>query len=209
LLIMTPRWIGILLGIALVVVAWLWLSDSPRVARPTHGTAVVAFGDSLVAGRGAADGQDFVSVLSQRTGTRIVNAGRSGDTTGNALARLESDVFPHDPRIVIVLLGGNDFLRRVPVDQTFENLGTIVEKIRSRGAAVILVGVSLGLLTDPYASRYEALAQRTSSGLVPGILDGVIGHADLMSDAVHPNNRGYAIVADRVEPVLRELLSDE
>ena len=206
---MTPRWIGILLGIALVVVAWLWLADSPRVARPTHGTAVVAFGDSLVAGRGAANGRDFVAVLSQRTGTRIVNAGRSGDTTGNALARLESDVLAHDPRIVIVLLGGNDFLRRVPVEQTFDNLATIVERIRSRGSAVILVGVSVGLLTDPYADRYEALAQRTASGLGPGILDGVIGHSDLMSDAVHPNDRGYAIVADRVEPILRELLEDD
>ena len=203
------RWIGILIGITIVAVAWLLLSDSPRVARPTHGTAVVAFGDSLVAGRGASNGQDFVSVLSQRTGIRIVNAGRSGDTTGGALSRLESDVFAHDPRIVIVLLGGNDFLRRVPVEQTFENLGTIVDRIRSRGAAVILVGVSVGLLTDPYADRYEALAQRTASGLVPGILDGLIGHSDLMSDAIHPNNRGYAIVADRVEPVLRELLRDE
>ena len=206
---MTTRWIGILIGIALVVVAWLLLSDSPRVARPTHGTTVVAFGDSLVAGRGASNGKDFVAVLAQRTGIPIVNAGRSGDTTGSALARLDNDVLAHDPRIVIVLLGGNDFLRRIPVEQAFDNLGTIVERIRGRGAAVILVGVSVGLLGDPYAARYEALAQRTSSGLVPGILDGVIGHANLMADAIHPNDSGYAIVADRVEPVLRELLSDE
>jgi acyl-CoA thioesterase-1 len=205
---MTARWIGGFIGIA-VVVAWLLHSDTPRAARPTHGTTVVAFGDSLVAGRGASDGQDFVTVLSQRTGIPIVNAGRSGDTTGRALARLQTDVLAYDPRIVIVLLGGNDFLRRVPVDQAFDNLGTIVERIRSRGSAVILVGVSVGLLSDPYAARYEALARRTASGLVPGILDGIIGHSSLMADTIHPNDRGYAIVADRVEPMLRELLDDE
>ena len=205
---MAARWIGVLIGIALIV-AWLVRSDTPRAARPTHGTAVVAFGDSLVAGRGASSGRDFVAVLSQRTGTRIVNAGRSGDTTGSALARLQTDVLARDPRIVIVLLGGNDFLRRIPVEQAFDNLGTIVERIRDQGAAVILVGVSVGLVSDPYAERYEALARRTASGLVPDILDGVIGHSRLMADAIHPNDRGYAIVADRVEPMLRELLDDE
>jgi lysophospholipase L1-like esterase len=205
---MAKRWIGVLIGIALVA-AWLLRADTSRAARPTHGTAVVAFGDSLVAGRGASNGKDFVTVLSKRTGIPIVNAGRSGDTTGSALERLQSDVLAYDPRIVIVLLGGNDFLRRVPVEQAFENLGTIVERIRSRGSAVILVGVSVGLLSDPYAARYEALARRTASGLVPGILDGVIGHSDLTADAIHPNDRGYAIVADRVEPMLRELLDDQ
>jgi lysophospholipase L1-like esterase len=205
---MAARWVGVLVGIALIV-AWLCRSDTPRAARPTHGTAVVAFGDSLVAGRGASSGQDFVTVLSQRTGIRIVNAGRSGDTTGSALARLQTDVLAHDPRIVIVLLGGNDFLRRIPVDQAFDNLGTIVERIRSRGAAVILVSVSVGLMSDPYAAHYDALARRTASGLVPDILDGVIGHSNLMADSIHPNDRGYAIVADRVEPMLRELLNDE
>jgi acyl-CoA thioesterase-1 len=201
------RWIGGLAGIA-IVAAWLLHSNTPRAARPTHGTTVVAFGDSLVVGRGASDGQDFVSLLSRRTGVPIVNAGRSGDTTGGALARLQN-VLALDPRIVIVLLGGNDFLRRVPVEQTFENLGTIVERIRGQGSSVILVGVSVGVLSDPYAARYEALAQRTESGLVPGILDGLIGDSSLMSDPVHPNDRGYAILADRVEPILRELLEDE
>jgi lysophospholipase L1-like esterase len=95
------------------------------------------------------------------------------------------------------------------VDQAFDNLGTIVERIRSRGAAVILVSVSVGLMSDPYAAHYDALARRTASGLVPDILDGVIGHSNLMADSIHPNDRGYAIVADRVEPMLRELLNDE
>jgi acyl-CoA thioesterase-1 len=184
---LTRRRLAILTGVGALVGLWALGSDLPRAARPTNGESIIAFGDSLVAGRGASSGQDFVSVLSKRLGIPIINAGRSGDTTGSALARLDGDVLALNPRIVIVLLGGNDFLRRIPTDETFANLGTIVDRVRRHGSAVVLVGVTVGLLTDPYGAQYEALAQRTSAGLVPDILGSIIGHTDLMADSIHPN----------------------
>jgi len=188
--------------VSFVVVLWAFRSNVPHGARPTSGKHIIAFGDSLVAGKGASAGHDFVSLLSNRLGVPIINAGVSGDTTGSALARVDRDVLARDPRVVIVLLGGNDFLRRAPITETFANLGSIVERVRQHGAAVVLAGVSVGVLSDPYRAEYEALAERTSSVLVPDILHGIIGHADLMSDTIHPNDRGYTIVADRLEPVL-------
>lgn len=188
---------------------WLLRSDLPRPAKPAAGSRIVAFGDSLVEGRGATPGRDFVSVLSKRIGLPIVNAGRSGDTTGSALTRLNQDVLARNPRIVIVLLGGNDFLRRVPREQTFKNLTTIVERIRGRGAAVVVVGVSDGFFTDSHRQDYEHVARLTSAGLVPDILDGIIGHGDRMADSIHPNDRGYQIIADRIEPLLRDLVRPE
>lgn len=194
--------------VALAAALWWWLGARPPVAaRPTAGTTIIAFGDSLVEGRGASPGHDFVSLLARRVRTRIINAGRSGDTTRAALDRLQQDVLSRDPKIVIVLLGGNDFLRGVPVEDTFRNLQTIVERIRARGAAVIVVGVSVGLLSDPYADEYRAVARRTSAGLVPDILDGLLGNGQLMADSIHPNDRGYAIIAERIEGPLRVLLS--
>jgi acyl-CoA thioesterase-1 len=196
------------LSVCAAVAALFWWTSSavPRAAKPTSGRTIVAFGDSLVEGRGATPGRDFVSVLARRLGTRIVNAGRSGDTTGAALARLDSDVLARDPKVVIVLLGGNDFLRRVPVEQTFANLEKIVDRIRRRGAAVILVGVSVGLFSDPYASEYTAIARRNAAGLVPDILDGIIGNNELMADSIHPNDRGYAIIAERLERAVKEMV---
>ena len=184
---------------------WVWETRRPRAANPTAGENIIAFGDSLVAGHGATPGHDFVSVLSRRTGLPILNAGRSGDTTAAALARLDDDVLGRNPRIVIVLVGGNDFLRRIPRDETFRNLDTIVTRIRSQGAAVVLVGVNVGLFTDEYGAQYDALARRASAAFVPDILDGIVGRADRTSDAIHPNDRGYELIADRIEPVLREL----
>ena len=195
-------------GVVLAVLAGVVACGDPRAAKPTAGSTVIAFGDSLVEGRGSTNGRDFVSTLSQRLGVTIINAGRSGDTTGAALARLDRDVLAHSPRVVIVVLGGNDYLRHVPVNETFRNLSAIVTKIRDRGAAVVLAGVSVGLLTDPYGARYEALARETSSGLVPDILGGLMGRSDRMSDAIHPNDAGYEIIADRIAPVLEDLLDD-
>lgn len=202
---------SVVIAVVLAVPAafWLFSSGGPRAARPTAGQTIVAFGDSLVEGRGATPGHDFVSILSRRLGVPIINAGRSGDTAGAALSRLEQAVLAQNPRVVIVLLGGNDFLHRVPTEQTFEHLATIVERIRQRGAAVVLVGVNVGLFSDLYGKEYEALARRTSAGFVPDILNGIIGHADRMSDAIHPNDQGHEMIADRLEPIVRDLLRSD
>ena len=137
------------------------------VEQPTAGTTMVAFGDSLVVGVGASEGNDFVSLLSARTGVPIINAGISGNTTTDALLRLERDVMAHDPRVVIVVLGGNDFLRRMPKATTLANMRTIVERIRATGAAVILVGMTSLI----YNSDYRDIAKDTGSQFVPRLLD--------------------------------------
>jgi lysophospholipase L1-like esterase len=195
----------VLLVVAAIVSVW-WFVPRADPTAPTSGTNVIAFGDSLVEGVGASRGRDLVWLLSTRSGTPIINAGRRGNTTADALARLDRDVLARDPRVVIVVLGGNDLIRRVPREQTLDNLSRIVERIRARGAGVILAPVSLGVLVDQYADGYEEIAERTASVLVPDILDGILGHADMTADPIHPNDRGYDLMAARIEPALRAML---
>jgi lysophospholipase L1-like esterase len=202
-------WLVLAAALALGALAALWLAqsaDTSGPARPTAGDQIIAFGDSLVVGVGASPGRDLVSQLSGRLGVPIVNAGRNGDTTVSALARLDQAVLGRRPRVVLVLLGGNDLIRRVPPDETIDNLGAIVRRIRDRGAAVVLATVEIAFFTRSRDDEYETLAARTGAALVPGILDGILGRRDLMADAIHPNDRGYALIADRLEPVLRDLL---
>ena len=201
------RWVlACALAVLAATAAWFAWSGGSGPARPTAGDQIIAFGDSLVQGVGASPGRDLVSVLSGRLGVPIVNAGRSGDTTGAALARLDHAVLSRRPRVVLVLLGGNDLLRRVPRDVMIDNLDTIVTRIRARGAAVVLATVEIGFFTGADGRAFDALAARTSSAIVPDILGGVLGRRDLMADGIHPNDRGYAIMADRLEPVLRDLV---
>jgi lysophospholipase L1-like esterase len=176
--------------------------------NPTAPSAVtvVAFGDSITAGVGTTGNNDYVSLLSNRTGTAIINSGRSGDTTASALARINAAVLSRDADIVIVLLGGNDLLQGVPVPQRIANITTIVQQIRADGAAVILVGLGNGPL-DPFEGALPGIATQNSSTLVPGILEGIFGVSGLMADLIHPNNAGHAIIADRIEPALRAALA--
>jgi acyl-CoA thioesterase-1 len=133
----------------------------------------------------------------------IVNAGRIGDTTGDALNRLDSAVLSRNPKIVIVFLGGNDVLQSVPVPQRVSNITTIAQRIRQRGAAVILVDLGSGVL-DAFGGALPGIAAQTTSRYVPGVLEGVFGVPSLMNaDGIHPNDAGHAIIADRIEPALR------
>jgi acyl-CoA thioesterase-1 len=174
--------------------------------RPAPPETVIAFGDSLTAGFGTTGNGDYVSLLSNRTGIPIINAGRIGDTTADALGRIDSAVLDRGPDIVIVLLGGNDLLQGVPVQQRISNITTIVQQIRADGTVVILVGVGSPPI-DPFDGALAGIASQTSSSYVPAILDGIFGVPGLMADAIHPNNAGHAIMADRIEPALRAALA--
>ncbi|MDB5244245.1 MAG: Acyl-CoA thioesterase [Parcubacteria group bacterium] len=173
---------------------------------PSSGTDIIAFGDSLVAGNGSTHGNDFVSVLSKKTGQTIVNLGVPGDTTAAGLARLH-ELDQYHPKVVLLLLGGNDHLRNVPTATTFANLSTIIENIESRGAIVLLLGVKGSLFGDQFAPEFERLHTKYNTAFVSNVLEGLFGKEKYMSDEVHPNDLGYTVIADRVYPVLVPLLN--
>ena len=199
--------IAVAIFIAALFTAIFWYASRPEVPlMPTSGQNIIAFGDSLVEGIGSSFGNDFVSVLRERLDVPIINAGRSGDTTESALARLERDVLSQDPRIVIVLLGGNDALQQADKARTFQNLRIIIDNIQDRGAAVLLLGIHGGVFQGGYKESFEKLAKEKRVFYVPKILDGIFGHASFMADEIHPNDVGYAKMADRVEPLLRKIL---
>lgn len=189
-------------GIALLAV--LLAGCSRNVPKAARDGPVVAFGDSLVHGTGSSGG-GFVTLLEQGTGRRIENLGVPGDTTADGLARID-EVLDLDASVVILLLGGNDFLRQVPQDTTFANLATIIERLQADGATVLLAGVRGGLVRDHFAARYEELADRYGTAYVHDVLDDTFGVDGYMADQVHPNDAGYRVIADRVLPVLQEML---
>ena len=195
-------------GIVLAaILAWfLWPSGLGNVRNlNSGGTGVIAFGDSLTAGYGAAPGEDYPSRLSTIAGVTVQNAGVSGDTTESALSRLD-EVIARNPRIVIVGLGGNDFLRRVDLSTTEANLRTIVRRIQAAGAMVVLLGFRFPSLSGNYEDMYERVADEERALLVEGTLKGILNNPALKSDEIHPNARGYELMATRIAGPLRELI---
>ena len=192
-------------SIAAVAVYLFFFNTAPIANYPSAGTDIVAFGDSLVAGTGSSDGHDFVSLLSGAIGQPVINLGVPGDTTADGLARM-SELNAYKPKVVLLLLGGNDYLKRIPQEQTFANLAAIIKDIQSRGAIVLLLGVRGGLFGDHFSSGFEDLRDTYHTAYVSNVLDGLLGDKKYMSDQVHPNDAGYRLIAERIAPVLKELL---
>jgi len=193
-----------LLALVLLAGGYLLYSRSEQpvmtcIADPLP--TIIAFGDSLVTGYGASSAENPFMVLSASVGVPIMSLGVSGDTSANGLARVQQ-VIDAKPDIVIVVLGGNDALQRVPVEETEENLAMILKKLTDAGIRPVLVGVIGGFPKDPYASMYERLSERFDAEFVPNVLSGLIGNDHYMSDAIHPNAAGYARMAERMLPVL-------
>lgn len=193
--------------LVILIVSWYLFNQSPEEKNyPQAGENIIAFGDSLVEGVGASPGKDFVSLLADKIDTPIINAGRSGDTTATALARLDRDVLSQNPRVVIILLGGNDALHRLPKKEVVKNLELIIEEIQKKGAAVLLVGIQGGIFRDQYKKIFANLASEKRVFYVPNILEDIFGNSKLMSDSLHPNDQGYEIIAQRIKPTLQEIL---
>ena len=195
--------------VAAIAGAWfLWPSPYERVKNlASPHSSIVSFGDSLTAGYGAGAGEDYPSLVSRHLGVPIVNAGVSGDTTSSALARID-DMLANKPRIVIVGLGGNDYLRGEAIAATEANLRTIVRKIQEAGAMVVLLGFSFPSLNANYAAMYERVADDESCLLVDGVMKGILTDRTLKSDEIHPNARGYALMAERIAGPVEKLLRE-
>jgi acyl-CoA thioesterase-1 len=205
----TPSWLTLITAAAvLTAIFFAWRSLSVQNVRNLHsrGTNVIAFGDSLTAGYGAAPGEDYPSRLSSLAGVEVINAGVSGDTTESALARIDGDVLSRDPRIVLVGLGGNDFLHGVEIATTETNLRAIVDKIQGAGAMVVILGFRFPSMTADYEAMYKRVAKAKHCLFIANVLRGILTDPSLKSDEIHPNARGYQLMAERIAPELRRLI---
>lgn len=198
----------IFLLLALVIsLYFIFRTKDPQVITnyPPKNEKIIAFGDSLIAGNGSTERNDFVSLLSKKIGKSIINMGVPGDTTAKGLDRV-SEVVAKDPGVVLVLFGGNDFLRRLPKAETFANLRSIISELQANGTMIVLLGIRGGVTTDQFKKDFKDLAKEKGVIYVPDVLEGLLVHSEYMSDAIHPNDRGYAIIADKVYEAIKNYL---
>ena len=173
------------------------------------GEKIIVLGDSITAGFGLQLEQAYPYLLSQKLGLPIVNRGVSGDRTADGLARLSEDILSENPWLVIVGLGGNDFLKKVPKSETEQNLRDIIGLIQAEKAITVILGMNLGLFSDEYQELYQRVAEETGSYLIPQILKGIIDNPKhRQSDIIHPNAIGQELLAEKIakglEPLLKE-----
>jgi acyl-CoA thioesterase-1 len=199
------RWASALAYAALVLL--LAACGSPRQAQLPAGSTVLAIGDSITAGYGIDPALAWPAQLELLTGWHVVAAGISGDRTAGGRERLPALLDLHTPALVIIELGGNDMLRRVPEGEIVANLEAMIAAARSHGAKVALIAVpqpnALGARTGLSAANfYRELARREQVPLVEKALPAVLSDAALKQDALHPTAEGHRVLAGRVHDEL-------
>jgi len=191
---------------------------SPGSSAPETGPLIVFLGDSLTAGLGLPGDLAYPAVIGERlsregTAVRIVNAGVSGDTTAGGLSRVDW-LLRQRPDILVIGLGANDGLRGQPLENAESNLRAIISRARAAGARVLLLGMRIPTNYGPdytaaFSAMYPRIARTENVALVPFLLEGVGGRAELnLADGLHPNARGQQIVAENVLRVLRPMLTE-
>ena len=176
--------------------------SGPGIARINHDSVILAFGDSLTRGTGAAQEQSYPAVLGRMLGTTIINLGIPGEVTSAGLKRLPVVLDEYHPTLVLLCHGGNDFLQRYNQDETIRNLRSMVSLIKQRGADVILVGVpKLGFGLD-VPEFYAMIAEENQIPFEGEILLDLLGDNDMKSDPIHPNATGYQLMAEAVYDVI-------
>ena len=194
----------------LLVSAWLLLLLLPACGQETRlpalppSAVILAVGDSLTHGTGAAPQESYPAVLETLTGRRVVNAGVPGEESDAGLARLTRLLNQVKSDLVILGHGGNDILRGRDPARTESNLRQMVELARQHGASVVLLGVpspSIFLGTHPL---YERLAESLQIPLEEDALPDILGDGALKSDPIHPNAAGYRKLAEAVYDLLVE-----
>ncbi len=182
-----------------------------RLQPLAAGSTVLALGDSITHGTGAPAEAAYPAQLASLTGWNIVNAGVPGDTSAQALARLPALLAAVRPALVIVSVGGNDFLRRLSDAETEANLRRIVALAREADAQVLLVGVprptlaaavGAGLSDHP---MFAKLAGELALPLHAGGWAQVLGDERLRSDQIHANAAGYEAFASGLANSLRAM----
>jgi acyl-CoA thioesterase I len=200
----TRRKFGLLALVASVYMLPACTRERIQARAVPAGATVLALGDSITFGTGSAPEQSYPAVLARLTGWNVVNAGVPGHVSAQALERLPALLQEHQPALVLLGIGGNDFLRRVPVAQTRANVQKLSEQIVASGAQLMLIAIPEPSLAAAFTGSlsdhalYADIAEPLKVPLLRGAWAEVLSDESLRSDNIHANAKGYELFARRL-----------
>ena len=194
-------------------------TPTPAPTPTAESKVVVAFGDSLTEGLGVAPDKAYPAQLERRLrqdgfAWKVVNSGISGETSSGARTRLDWVVTQLKPQVLILESGANDGLRGLDPALTEQNLSAMLDVLKGRKVRVLLAGMRVlknsgREYEEKFAGIYPRLARAHSVALFPFFLEGVAGKRELnQADQIHPTEKGYSLIVDRLAPRLEPLLKE-
>ena len=179
--------------------------DSSTSLSPLDSSAnILAFGDSLTEGYGVKEAESYPAYLTELTNRNVINAGISGEVSKNGLRRLPGLLDMHEPDLVVICHGGNDILKKQNMSAMKANVMEMIALSQAAGADVILLGVpNFGLFLSSH-DVYVEIAEQTNVVFLDELIPDVLGDKSLKSDTVHPNAKGYQVMAEAIYKALQK-----
>ena len=190
--------------LALLLVALGGCGKSPRLQPLASDAVVLAFGDSLTYGTGADERDSYPAQLALLIGRKVARAGVPGEVSGDGLKRLPEALDEHQPHLLILCHGGNDFLRRLSKQQVAANVRAMIRLARERGIEVVLIGTPEPGFSVSAPEFYGEIAKELRIPYEDGVIGQILRDASLKSDPIHPNARGYRLIAERLAGLLKK-----
>jgi acyl-CoA thioesterase-1 len=189
----------------LVVFAFTGCTRTSGKLSPLPPDAVVlAFGDSITYGTGAPPGESYPVVLARLIGRTVVNAGIPGELSAQGLQRLPAALSSYRPALLLLCLGGNDFLHNLDDRQTADNVKAMVLLAKERGVETVLIGVPKPALLPATPSFYRDIARELAVPYDGEVLKKILTNNSLKADYIHPNPEGYKVLAETVRALLKK-----
>jgi lysophospholipase L1-like esterase len=176
----------------------------PKLAPLAPDAVVLALGDSLTFGTGAAAAQSYPAALERLIGRKVVSAGVPGEVSASGLARLPAVLDHVQPQLLILCHGGNDLLRQLDTGALARNLRAMVRLARDRGIPVVLIAVPKPGLFPSAHPIYAEIAADLGVPIEQDALAQILTDNQLKSDPIHPNAQGYARLAERIADLLKK-----
>ncbi|HKI59890.1 MAG TPA: GDSL-type esterase/lipase family protein [Mariprofundaceae bacterium] len=179
-------------------------SSQPELPRLSPDATILAFGDSLTYGSGVKRDESYPAVLARLTGLEVINAGVPGEVMRAGLARLPEVLGEVQPQLLILCHGGNDMLRKQGMDTMRNNLKAMIRLAQQQRISVLLLAVPKpGVFLSP-PELYEQVAEEMNLPIEREVLADILGDRSLKSDTIHPNSRGYAVMARSIFQLMKD-----
>ena len=195
----------LLIIITIVIILFSFTQKESNIKALNPQDTILAFGDSLTYGYNAKPNESYPTILSHLSGMKVINAGVSGDTSSEGLLRLPQLLEDKNIKLMILFLGANDVLQRLPMENIKTNLKKIIQMAKEKQIAVLLVSVpNFGLFGLSPLALYSEIEKEEKVPLLSGIYADILGDPSLKSDQVHPNALGYRIMAEKIYVKLKK-----
>lgn len=189
----------------LVILLVYGCSEQHPVIQPLSDSGIVlVFGDSLTAGTGVSREKSYPYVLASMLNREVINAGFPGETSEYGLKRLPILLDKYQPELVIIAHGGNDLIRNLDQAKLVKNISAMIAAAQQRGVSVILIGMPRPGIFLSSDELYKNVALDYNIPIENEIIADVLSESSLKSDAIHPNAKGYRLIAESINKLMRQ-----